>query len=182
MAKKTIFRASISNIGAISKWLDKYADDLERKGKKLIEALAKIGYETASVKFASAVYDGHNDVKVEKPYWKDDKTLVIRATGNAVAFIEFGTGIMFLNEHPKAEEFGAIHGTFGQGKGKHKAWGYYGTAHEAKSTGRVVRVTDSFGEVILTQGNPANYAMYDAGQDMRAELVKLAQEIFGKYD
>lgn len=182
MARKTIFRASISNLGAITKWLDEYADDLERKRKKLMEALAEIGYETALVKFASAVYDGHNDVKVEKPYWEDDKTLVIRATGNAVAFIEFGTGIMFPDSHPKAAEFGAIHGTFGQGKGKHKGWGYYGSEYETKSTGRVVRKTDFGQTVILTQGNPANYAMYDAGQDMRAELVKLAQEIFGKHD
>jgi hypothetical protein len=154
--------------------IDLYLNLLGDKKKEFLEKLAEIGIETASVKFANAQYDGFNDVTVEKtPEWIDDNTLAIVARGQAVAFIEFGTGVHYTEQHPRAQAVGAIRGSYGQGKGKQKAWGYYG---HPGTHGKVIYKRNK--SVVITRGNPPARAMYDASKTMRAEIRKVAKEVF----
>lgn len=157
--------------------IEEYEKTIPAKKKELMKRLAEIGIEEASVRFANASYDGTNDVVVENaPIWEGEDKLTIRAFGQAIAFIEFGTGIYNPEVHPKANEMGAIRGGYGQGKGKRQSWGYYGNPGEANAGGTPVKTLR--GTVIVTRGNNPNRGMYDASQTMRDKIVEIAKEVF----
>lgn len=153
--------------------LEQYQRGLESKSQLLKERLASLGYEIASMQFGSALYDGTNDVSVE--LLDDGNKLIIQASGETVLFIEFGTGVR-NPEHPMQNEIPGIvgHGQYGHGLGRLESWRYpkshgYGTngVDDPKHPG-----------YIITHGNPANMAMYNASKDMRREILQIAQEVF----
>lgn len=115
------------------------------------------------------MYAGTNDVVISVEPTATGYKVV--ATGQAVLFIEFGTGI--LNpEHPQSSEFGFSHGTYGKGKGANeKGWIYVG---EQGNAGQPIREG-----VYRTYGNPPAKAMYYAAKDMKAEIYTIAKEVFG---
>ncbi len=172
----------VCTLGTLQKAIDAIEELEERinqKTKLFMERLAEVGITEARANFDTALYDGHNDVKVDStPEWVDEETLLIKAQGQAIAFIEFGTGVWNTGWHPKAVEHGAHRGEYGQGKGQNKAWGYYGDPSQANS-GTAHIVDGSKGTVIVTRGNDPNYCMYDAGQAMRREVERIAKEVFG---
>lgn len=172
-----MIKISVSGLDETIKHLEKVKKSLASKQKNLLERLAKIGIDVAAVKFKTAQYDGVNDVTVDKsPEWIDDTTLAIVARGQAVAFIEFGTGVHYAEKHPTATQVGAIRGSYGQGKGKKDSWTYYG---EPGTNGRVVRtVQEDATTVIRTHGNPPARAMYDAGKEIRERIVEIAKEVY----
>lgn len=169
-------RVSVSGVDRLISKLKSYQKTLKNKQKKLMERLAEIGIDVASAKFSTAQYDGENDVIVDKvPQWSGEDKLIVSATGNSITFIEFGTGVHYAEQHPKAMEFGAVRGEFGQGKGSQDSWGYYGVPG---TNGRVIK-TNEKGTLVVTHGNPPARAMYDAGKEMRSRIVEIAREVFG---
>lgn len=169
-------KIKVSGLASAAGRLKKYRDGLAGKMHIFLERLAAVGISTAGVRFEHAQYDGVNDVTVDgAPEWLSDTRLAITARGQAVAFIEFGTGVHYVEEHPKAAELGLERGTYGQGKGSRDLWGYYG---EPGTNGKVIRTTER-GQVVLTHGNPPARAMYEAGRDMRARISEIAAEVFG---
>ena len=166
----------ISGLDHAVKQLKSYKHTLTDKQQLLMSRLAEIGIDVADVKFRTAQYDGDNDVVVNKsPEWDGENKLVITASGKSVTFIEFGAGVHYAEVHPKASDLGMVRGAFGQGKGSHDRWGYYGSPG---TNGQVVRETDR-GTVVLTQGNPPARAMYDAVKEMRAQILRIAREVYG---
>lgn len=161
---KTIRINGISeeSIKAAAKELRKYAEWVKQKEAELIAKLAERGKAVASVKFAAAAYDGTNDVSVRVD--NTGSVAVIYAEGEAVAFIEFGSGLIG-DGHPMAGEHGFGPGTWSMGESGKGHWddpnGWYYT-HGKKS-----------------HGNPPAMAMYDAVQTMTAELTTIAREVFG---
>lgn len=154
-----------------------YQKSLDSKQKRLLEELAQIGIDIASARFQTAQYDGGNDVVVNKsPEWANDHTLFLIATGDAVTFIEFGTGVHYAEQHPQAAALGAIRGAYGQGKGAQDRWSYYGSPG---TNGQIVTENEK-GTVVLTHGNPPARAMYDATKEMRDQIEDVAREVFGK--
>ena len=167
----------VTGLDSLIKKLTSYQKSLEEKQRRLLEKLVKVGIDVASAKFQTAQYDGENDVVVNRqPEWVGDNKLFLTATGNAITFIEFGTGIHYAEQHPKAAALGAIRGAYGQGKGSHDSWGYYGTPG---TNGQVVKESDK-GTVVLTHGNPPARAMYDSAKEMRNQVVTIAREVFGQ--
>ena len=154
---------SEATIDATVKELRKYAEWVEHKENELIAKLAERGKEVASIKFATAKYDGTNDVSVRVD--NTGSVAVIYAEGEAVAFIEFGSGAKEGNGHPDAGKHGFGPGTWSLGESGKGHWdnpdGWY-YAHGKKS-----------------QGNPPAMAMYDAVQTMTAEITSIAREVFG---
>ena len=140
----------------------------------MLERLAEIGVETASVRFRNAQYDGTNDVTVDAPKWVSDNCIAVSASGTTITFIEFGTGVYYSEEHPQSSEFGFQRGGYGQGKGSQNSWGYYG---EQGTNGQFVKTTDK-GDVYVTHGNPPARAMYDASKDIRNNIITIAKEVF----
>lgn len=167
-------KCNLSNLDKAIKQIEDYRKYLQRKQKLLMERLAEIGINSATISFQNALYAGVNDVVVEQtPTWIDDNKLVISAHGSSITFIEFGTGITYTSpEHPKAGELGFTRGGYGKGRGKRKGWGYYG---EPGNIGTPIK--DKPG-LVFTRGNPASRSMYDAGKQMREQITTIAKEIF----
>lgn len=166
----------VSGLDSLIGKLKTYQQSLAEKQRCLLEELAKIGIDISSARFSTAQYDGDNDVTVDQqPEWMGDNRLFLTATGSAVTFIEFGTGVHYAEQHPKAVELGAIRGAYGQGKGSRDSWGYYGSPG---TNGRIVKENET-GTVVLTHGNPPARAMYDAAKEMRRQVVNIAREVFG---
>lgn len=164
-----------TNVDTVIAQLKRYRDNLNEKIHLMLERLAEIGVDTASIEFKQAQYDGDNDVVVNAPEWIDDTKLIISATGSSVTFIEFGSGVHYTEQHPKAAEMGAIRGAYGKGRGSRDTWGYYGNP----GTNGVVRKTVAGkGTLVLTHGNPPSRAMYKVGKDMREAIAEIAQEVF----
>ena len=165
MGKKVIsFGLNTKDINRAIKEVEEYKKDILRKEKLLLEKLAYIGVKEASVRFTTAMYDGVNDSSVSLEQTSNGYAIV--AQGNAVAFIEFGTGVYHNTSepypNPRPEGIVGI-GEYGQGKGKRKAWGY----------------RDEGGEVVITRGNPASMPMWYATEEMRRSILQIAKEVWG---
>lgn len=163
----------ISGLDELKKKIENQRNNFKTKGQIFLQRLAQEGLTVAKAQFSSAQYDGVNDVTVAVETMGPDKIAVV-ANGQAVAFIEFGTGVTYSEQHPKADDMGAVRGSYGQGKGNNESWTYYG---EAGTNGAPVRDSDK-GTVIRTKGNPPARAMYNASEQMRAKIQQIAKEVF----
>ena len=169
-----------------SSWKEaiKDTDDLmkhiERGTEIFIEKIAKVGEDAARSEFGNAIYSGTNDVEVSSSIEKIDNgyKATIRADGNAVLFIEFGTGI--LNPYPeRMDEYitvpSAGHGEYGKGKGMNpKGWIYKGEVGNS-SLYYSVKVKNGF---VRTIGNPANSSMYKSRLAVEEAIDKCVKEAF----
>ena len=165
MAKKVIkMSLSTASIDNAMKELWEYQYSLNAKKNKILEELANIGVQEASVRFTTAMYDGVNDSSVTLD--TVDNGYCIRAEGKAVAFIEFGAGVYHnpSEPYPNPRPSGIVGiGEYGKGRGKRQAWGF----------------RDESGELVITHGNPAAMPMWYASEEMRSKILKIAQEVFG---
>ncbi len=149
-------------------------DSFLPKAREFMAKMAKSGFDISQIRFRQAQYDGTNDVVVNEPKWIDDNTIEVLAIGNAVTFIEFGTGIHYKKEHPLASEMGAVRGGYGKHRGSRDTWSYYGEP----GTDGVVAKTNAKGTLILTHGNPPARAMYFADKAMKDMVLEAAREAF----
>lgn len=163
----------VSGLDELKKKIENRRSNISNKGQMFLHRLAQAGLTVAQAEFRAAQYDGVNDVVVSIETLGPDKIAVV-ANGQAVAFIEFGTGITYTEQHPKADQMGAVRGSYGQGKGNNESWTYYG---EAGTNGVPLRDSDK-GTVVRTKGNPPARAMYDASQEMLNKIQQIAKEVF----
>lgn len=148
----------------------KYKTDLNEKAKRFARALADKGLNVATIKFKNAKYAGENDVECDVS--QDGTKCTIIAEGKAVAFIEFGTGVTHPPYGGTLPEGVGEHGTYGQGKGAHNRWYYYGEAGNAG-----VPVEDKEG-LNYTSGNDAAMAMWGAVEEMAAQVESTWREVW----
>lgn len=176
MARTKTIRIGLTPSG-IRKTISEYESwrkGLLEKTKEFLRALAEEGVEVANVNFQSAVYDGTNDVTVQFEERNDTKIAVV-ATGNAVLFIEFGSGITYPDDHPEAPNLGMVRGEYGYGQGGNIwGWTYRG---EPGTNGMVIRQGWQSGKV-HTFGNPANMAMYRSKEELENRFAEIARRIF----
>ena len=147
-----------ASVSRATRSLEEYAADLIEKANTVCERLASMGAVRASLDFSRAIYNGTNDVAVTvEPI---DNGYAIHATGNAVLFIEFGSGASYGYGHPEPEGYGP--GTY-PGKGHWddpNGWWYGNHEH--------------------SYGNPPAQAMYNAKRDIQAEVQRIADEVFAR--
>lgn len=107
--KKVVVPLSNAGIAELIKSVNEYNVWLKERSNEFLRRLAKMGYNAASAKFGTAIYDGTNDVvvKIEE---RGRNTMAIVATGTATLFIEFGTGVTYPDNHPQAGELGMARG------------------------------------------------------------------------
>lgn len=158
--------------GAI-KQIEDYKRKLQEKADKMVSELAEIGLDVARIGFYKAQYDGDNDVLVEVEN-RGNATRAVVATGQAVLFIEFGTGVFYPDNHPEKPSGVLGRGQYGKGHGKQTTWAYYG---DPGTNGKVITKPNGT-EIVLTHGNPSNMAMYNAKDRMRQEIQRIAREVF----
>lgn len=173
MTKTISVSLSSSSIGESIKAVQAYAAELERKEALFVKRLADVGLNVAKMRFSSAAYAGTNDVQCRVE--ADGSKATIYADGSAVGFIEFGTGVSHPAYSANVEYKPPAHGTYGQGKGKRKKWGYYGDPGNAG----VVKTTTNGREIVITSGNDPAYAMAGAIQMMTEKVTTIAREVFG---
>lgn len=150
--------------------LEAYRHTLDERLELFTQKLAQKGLDIASMRFANAEYPGANDVTVRME--QDGTSATIIADGQAVAFIEFGTGVAYP-EHPSGLY---PHGTYGKGHGADpEGWVYYGE----QGSGEPAVGLD--GQVIPnlyhTRGNPPAEAMWNAVEEMAASVESVWREV-----
>ena len=150
MSKKVSLSLSSKSIENAIAELKQYEKWIQVKTKEFTEKLALIGVKEASVRFTTAMYDGINDVTVALSPTVNG--YVITASGEAVAFIEFGSGVYHnpSEPYPEPRPNGIVGiGEYGKGLGKRQGWVYSDGAKKH-----------------FTRGNPAAMPMWYATKEM----------------
>ena len=151
------------SINAAIKQIDQYSKDFAVKEKLFIKRLAEIGVSVASTGFATADYDGINDVSVRLEETANGVAVV--AAGSTVGFIEFGTGVRYPEWDNSGMEYTPPkHGTYGKGRGKNPH-GWYFKQNEG-------------GAARHTYGNPPAEAMLTARDEMISRVAQIAREVW----
>ena len=173
MAKTIRMTLNPQSIDKAIRELEAYNRDLPKKAEQIIQRLADYGVSVARVGFSNVYYDGVNDVQVEIED-KGELHKAVVAQGQAVLFIEYGTGVHFADNHPKKPEGILGRGEYGKGRGSNDWWiysGQPGTAGGELVNGRT--------NATITHGNPANPVMYNTTDFMRNVIGKVVKEVFG---
>ena len=117
----------------------------------------------ASAGFATADYDGINDVVVKLVQTSSGAAVV--ASGKTVGFIEFGTGVRNPEWDSNGMEFTPPkHGTYGKGRGKNPHGWYFTQSLGARAT--------------HTYGNAPAEAMRTARDVMVERVIQIAREVW----
>ena len=158
MSKKIKLSLSDKGIDGAIKELEEYKSKIERKSKLLTQRLAQLGASVASLSFSRAFYNGDNDVVISvEP--RGENGYAIIASGEAVCFIEFGTGVGA--NHPQGAERGFTPGSWSidheQQYSKKGYWYYNGQKMIGSTPGR---------------------GMYDAAKEIRSQIEQIAREVF----
>lgn len=149
------------SINEAIKAVKQYKKEFEAKEQEFIRRVAELGVSVASTGFATADYDGVNDVQVTMTH-SGDKA-VVTAFGEAVGFIEFGTGVRYPEWDASGMEYTPPkHGTYGQGRGK-SPYGWFFKQGEA---------------LRHTYGNQPAEAMRTARDTMVERVIQIAREVW----
>ena len=153
-----------ASIDAAVRELREYAEWIEERTRELVRRLADMGLEIARVGYQSAEYTGDNDVQVNVEQ-QNENTYKIIASGIAVLFIEFGSGVTYGYGHPNPTVDGKQMGpgTYPSDKG-----------HWNDPRGWYLPGSGS----VHTYGNPPSMTMYLTANELRNELVSIAREVF----
>ena len=137
------------------RWLDRKTDEVCRR-------LAEMGAVKASLNFSRAIYTGNEDhtITVES---RGKNEYAVRADGETVLFVEFGTGLMGYG-HQEPNGYGA--GT------------YPGKGHWDDPSGWWLPREKNGGHSQHTFGNPPNAPMYKAVRTLEDELERVVREVF----
>ena len=168
-------RLSDAGLRDAERQIQEYKTTLNQKAQEFAKALAQKGIDVATVRFANAQYAGDNDVTVERDPVQTPNGFAIVAHGKAVAFIEFGTGVMHSAYGSELPDGVGEHGTYGKENGKHKRWYYYG---ESGNAGTPVKEVDGKGQLNYTSGNDAAMAMWGAVEEMASQVEATWREVW----
>ena len=141
----------------------KFKRDFEEKEQEFIRRLAEIGVRVAQSGFATADYDGVNDVVVTMVKTSNGYSVV--ASGETVGFIEFGTGVKYPEwDNTGMEYTPPKHGTYGKGQGKNPHGWWF-------------RQNDG-GRANHTYGNQPAEAMLTARNEIIERAMQIAREVW----
>ena len=151
------------SVAAAEKLIRQYRKDFETKEQEFIRRLAEIGVSVAQAGFSRAGYDGVNDVVVSME--KTAKGYSLIASGEAVGFIEFGTGIRYPEwDGGDVEYTPPPHGTYGKGQGKN-TYGWWFKQAEG-------------GAARHTYGNMPSESLLTARNQMVEQVTAIAREVW----
>ena len=162
------YSLTLKGVNALIGDLGKRRKDLEKKADELAKRLAEMGVQSATAKFDAAEYDGIKsyDITMEKI---EDGHYAVKACGESILFIEFGTGITYAaGGHPQAAEFGMGAGTYPGQKHAMDPNGWYLPKSIQAATGK----TKSY-------GNPPYAPMYSTARDLERDVLRIAKEVLG---
>lgn len=167
-------------------YLMAYEAQLKKFNKQFVKLLADKGLVVSRMEYQNAEYAGVNDVEVTSRLSGSGivANATISANGNAVLFIEFGTGITKDDSPKERNEISkpiAKHGEYGRGHGAWpKGWTYYGYVGEHPPVGTHIQSKGKKGTLVKTMGNNATPAMYDAKKAIKESYMEAYKKAFGK--
>lgn len=145
------------------KQVEQYKKDFIAKETEFVRRLKELGVSVAEIGFATADYDGVNDVLIAET--QNGNRAAVIAYGETVGFIEFGTGIKFREWDNSGMAYTPpAHGTYGKGKGANPK-GWYFNQHEGAGAQH-------------TYGNPPAEAMRTARDRMVESVIQIAREVW----
>lgn len=161
--KITINPFDEKSIAEALKQLEQYKKDFLAKEELFVRRLGEIGVSVAGTGFATAQYDGTNDVVVSME--QSGTRVAVKADGTTVGFIEFGAGI----NNPPWPGFGGSYvpperGTYGDGHGSQKYGWWYNPEDGDKG--------------VHTYGNPPAGAMLEARDTIIERITQIAREVW----
>ena len=171
MAK--IIKCTLSTLDDAIREIEAYERELSGKVKRLREAVAERIGEHAGAMFDGAVVDdmlnGTRYAEVSVSIDSQENITLVIANGEDAVFVEFGAGVYHngspgSSPHPEGARLGFTIGSYGDGHGKRKVWGYR---------------EDGDGPLILTHGAPASMPMYNAMKNVLDQVAEIAKEVFG---
>ena len=154
---------SASGIKELQSGLEDRQKWLSQKSEELCKRLADMGAVKASLNFSRAIYTGEEDHEITvEPI---DGGYSVRASGETVLFVEFGTGLIGYG-HP--EDHGMTPGS------------YPGEGHWNDPNGWWIPRSKNNGHSLHTYGNPPNMPMYNAVKELELELARVVKEVFAE--
>jgi hypothetical protein len=145
------------------KMVAKFKKDFKVKEQEFTRRLAEIGVRVAQSGFSTADYDGVNDVVVTMVRTGNGYSVV--ASGEAVGFIEFGTGVKYPEWNNTGMDYTPpAHGTYGKGQGKNPHGWWF-------------RQNDG-GRANHTYGNQPAEAMLTARNEIVERAIQIAREVW----
>lgn len=151
------------SIAAAIKQLEQYKKDFIAKETEFVRRLKEIGVSVATAGFATADYDGINDVLIAET--QNGNRAAVIAYGETVGFIEFGTGVRYPEWDNSGMDYTPPkHGTYGKGRGANPK-GWYFNQHEGAGAQH-------------TYGNPPAEAMRTARDRMVESVIQIAREVW----
>ena len=151
--------------------LNDYANSLEQKTKVLVDRLTMMGATNVSIAYSRLFYTGPVDISVDVKDLGEGKYAIV-ASGETVLIAEFGAGLIGYG-HPDPQVGGQQMGpgTYPNAKG-----------HWNDGKGWYLPRSKTGGNRVHTFGNPPTMAMYNTAKDLKAEMLRVAQEVFKSND
>jgi len=151
--------------------IDKMISAVQTDVPKAIGDRALDAKEKAANGFSTAEYHGTNDVVVDME--SGDNTWKITASGDAVLFIEYGTGLRFKHDSQFGDygqyDPGSWSGTHGRYLFRPK-WDFW---HDWWPV-------PGYGQTYQTLGNPSANVMYNTQKNLESTLLTEANYALGK--
>ena len=170
--RKITIGLNTKDINRAIKEINKYKQELEVKVKECEKRIAEELKQEIQLNFNSAVVDDQINGGTRQAYVTVEITplysmSVVIVKGEDAVFCEFGAGVYHngsvgSSPNPLGNELGLTIGSYGKGKGKQQAWGYY----------------DTNGELVITRGTPASMPMYHAIMTITQKSIEIAREVF----
>lgn len=175
MPKIELNPCDTKSIEAALKKVLAYRDSLPRKVAELRRRVAEEMADLIDAGFGGAsdediIYGSveDEDVVVSVDDGGENVTIVT-AKGASAVFQEFGAGVYYngpvgSSPNPLGPQNLFYIGTYGQGKGARKVWGFY--------------YPKGSKNLVLTHGTPASMPMYHAEQDIIRRIADIARDAF----
>ena len=166
-----------SIVNAIAE-IQKFKQDIQKKADILRDRLAEEIKQEAQMGFNSSTVDdiisggSPHTAEVTVDISSSGDITVIVANGEDAVWCEFGSGVYHngsagTSKNPYGVKLGYTIGSYGEGKGKQRVWGFY----EDEEARKEKRVT-------LTRGTPATMPMFNAAQSVATRAINIAREVF----
>ena len=151
-----------------------YNRKLRNNCNEIAKRLAHLGYDVAASILSGHIFSGETieSLKVERV---GNGKYVLYAQSTAILFFEFGAGVREGYGHPKAAELGMGPGTYpGKGHWDDKnGWWFY------TDDPRLTIYTNKDGRGVgHSYGNRPHMPFYAADQQIRADILRVAKEVF----
>ena len=161
---------SVKSIDAAIDRVNQYKKDFEGKLEEFTRRLAEIGVTLAEVGYATSYATGVDYSEASSivvSLQKNDNGYSVLAQGEAVGFLEFGTGRPERNPEWNSagmEYTPPARGSYGKHQGLNE-WGWWFNPHDG-------------GAAQHTYGNPPTEAMRFARDEMIANVARIAREVW----